>query len=178
SMAIANAPPVATITNASTGHSDIIVGDNVTFAGTGTDKGTSDTLTYKWDLGDGNTSTSASTVHAYEKAGNYTVKFTVTDNDGAATTVSKVLWVKSMATVTSGGQDLIDDAPASSFDKKQDQDHISGLFSDLLDALATESANQIESRIHVLKVQVDNKVTDEDLKQEILDLLDNLESNT
>jgi PKD repeat protein len=175
-MSIANAAPVATITNASTGHDDILPGSNVTFAGTGTDKGTTDTLTYKWEFGDGNVSTSPSTVHAYASAGNYTVKFTVTDNDGGTTTVTTVVWVKTLATATSGGQDALNDAPASSFDKKQDQAFLSELFDDLLDAIATNNTNQIDSRIHVLQVQIENKVTDEDLKAELLDLLDNLDA--
>jgi PKD repeat protein len=178
SLTIVNAAPVATITSASTGHADILPQDNVTFTGTGTDKGTSDTLTYKWEFGDGNTSTSASTVHAYSSPGNYTAKFTVTDNDGGTTTVTTVVWVKTLAAATSAGQDALEDAPASSFDKKQDQAFLSELFDDLLDAIATNNTNQIDSRIHVLEVQIENKVTDSDLKAELLDLLDNLDENT
>ena len=37
---------------------------------------------YTWDFGDGNTSTDASPDHAYESAGTYTVKLTVTNNGG------------------------------------------------------------------------------------------------
>ncbi|NIP35170.1 MAG: hypothetical protein GWN18_09500, partial [Thermoplasmata archaeon] len=126
--------------------------------------------------GDGNTSSNATQVHVYDKAGNYTVNFTVTDNDGASTTVSQVVWVKTLGTVASQGQDILDDAPASSFDKKQDQALLSDMFDDLLTAIAEGDAQKIESRIHVLQVQIDNKVTDTDLKQELLDLLENLEN--
>ncbi|MCK4969942.1 MAG: PKD domain-containing protein, partial [Thermoplasmata archaeon] len=152
--------------------------DDITFTGTGTDKGSADTLTYKWEFGDGDTATTANTVHVYDASGNYTVRFTVTDNDGAATTSTSVVWVKSLATATSGGQDALEDAPASAFDKPKDKAFLSGLFDDLLDALAEGDAEKIASRIHVLQVQIGNKVTDSDLKAELLDLLDNLDSST
>ncbi len=90
--------------------------------------------------------------------------------------MSQVVWVKTLGTVASQGQDILDDAPASSFDKKQDQALLSDMFDDLLTAIAEGDAQKIESRIHVLQVQIDNKVTDTDLKQELLDLLENLEN--
>jgi hypothetical protein len=80
--------------------------------------------------------------------------------------------------VTVGGKAAIDDAPASAFDKKQDQGFLSDLFDDLLVAIAEGDSQKIDSRIHVLQVQVDNKVTDADLRAELLDLLDNLDSCT
>jgi gliding motility-associated-like protein len=40
------------------------------------------TLTYLWDLGDGNTSTAKDPAHTYNKAGIYTVKLTVTSSEG------------------------------------------------------------------------------------------------
>jgi PKD repeat protein len=175
---VANAAPVATITSISTGHADILPDDNVTLTGAGTDKGTADTLTYMWDLGDGNYSTNTTEVHAYASAGNYTVKLTVTDDDGASHTVSQVVWVKTLATATTGGKDAIDDAPTSAFDKKQDQAFLSDLFDDLLTAIAEGDAQKIDSRIHVLEVQIEVKVVDETLRSELLDLLDNLDSCT
>jgi parallel beta-helix repeat protein len=39
-------------------------------------------LEYNWNFGDGHTSTKQMPSHAYEKEGNYTVKLTVTDEDG------------------------------------------------------------------------------------------------
>jgi len=178
-MTITNAAPVATITYASTGHADILPNDNVTFVGTGSDKGTIDTLTYKWEFGDGSASATTTTaLHAYSASGNYTVKFTVTDNDGGATTTTTIVWVKSLATATNAGQDALDEAPASAFDKKQDQVFLSDLFDELLNAIAEGNTQKIDSRIHVLEVQIDNKVTDEDLKAALLDLLGNLDDCT
>jgi len=39
-------------------------------------------LTYRWDLGDGNTAEGAVVSHTYDKAGQYTVKLSVTDESG------------------------------------------------------------------------------------------------
>ncbi len=174
---VTNAAPVASITSA-TGESDpILPNDNVTFVGTGTDKGTTDTLTYSWDLGDGSTGSGTSVVHAYTASGTYTVKFTVTDNDGGSTTATTTVTVATTASVTEDAQDLVDEAPTTSFDNANAQEHISGMFDDLLDAIDEDNSNKISSRIHVLEVQIGNKVSDDDLKAELLGILDHLESS-
>ena len=45
-------------------------------------------ISYLWDFGDGNTSSSITTVHPYAMAGNYTVELTVTDAEGLTHTSS------------------------------------------------------------------------------------------
>lgn len=40
-------------------------------------------MSYLWELGDGSNETGAEVTHSYQKAGNYTVNLTVTDNGGA-----------------------------------------------------------------------------------------------
>jgi PKD repeat protein len=45
-----------------------------------------DIVSYKWDFGDGNTSSGVSPTHIYEKPGEYVVKLTVTDDDGKTDT--------------------------------------------------------------------------------------------
>lgn len=44
---------------------------------------------YAWDFGDGQIGTGVNATHPYAAAGTYTVKLTVTDDDGAATELSK-----------------------------------------------------------------------------------------
>jgi PKD repeat protein len=48
---------------------------------------------YAWDFADGGTATTASPSHTYTTAGNYSVKLTVTDNDGDEGTATKVVAV-------------------------------------------------------------------------------------
>ncbi len=173
SLSLSNAAPSAIIT--STASSDpLLPYDNITFAVQATDKGTADTLTIAWDLGDGSSGTGTSVVHAYTYSGTYTVKFTVTDNDGASTTVTTSVTVATLASAAEDGQDVVDSAPTSSFIKSKDRTHISGLFDDLLDAITEDDTNKIVSRIQILKVQIGNKVTDTDLADELLTLLDNI----
>jgi PKD repeat protein len=58
------------------------------------DPDTGDTITYRWDWGDGTpVGTQASTSHAFAAAGTYTVTLTVTDGWGKATTVNRQVTV-------------------------------------------------------------------------------------
>ncbi|WP_223669676.1 immune inhibitor A domain-containing protein [Kangiella shandongensis] len=65
---------------------------------------------YTWDFGDGQTSTVESPEHSYDKAGDYTVKLTVTDDDGSEDVVTKTVQIQSSSSTnnttsgsTSGG---------------------------------------------------------------------------
>lgn len=176
-LSLGNAAPSAIITSVTASSDPLLPNDNVTFAGQGTDKGTADTLTYTWDFGDGSSGSGTSVVHAYNSSGTYTVKFSVTDNDEASTTVTTTVTVDTIVSATEDAQDVVDTAPSSSFTKSNDQSHISGLFDDLLDAIAAGTTVNILSRIHVLEIQIVNKVTDTDLMNELLALLDNLEDS-
>jgi len=55
---------------------------------------------YKWDFGDGQTSTEQQPSHLYQNPGNYTAKLTVTDSDGTAASASTVLSVTGTTTST------------------------------------------------------------------------------
>jgi hypothetical protein len=75
-----NTPPVA----AFTGPSSAVVGELLTFDGSGSSDPDGDALTYAWDFGDGSSGTGVSASHAYADVGVYTVTLTVTDEDNAA----------------------------------------------------------------------------------------------
>src|SRR5262249_29292558 len=68
--------------------------------------------TYGWSFGDGTSAslTTTSTVHAYTKAGSYTVTLTVTDNAGASTVTSRRINPISLSArgYTQNGQQKVD----------------------------------------------------------------------
>ncbi|MCB0211353.1 MAG: PKD domain-containing protein [Anaerolineae bacterium] len=83
SVTIANVPPSANAGGPYSGNE----GSTINFNGGGSsDPGTSDTLTYAWDFGDGATGSGVSVSHMYADNSNYTVILTVTDDDGGTDT--------------------------------------------------------------------------------------------
>lgn len=72
-----NKAPVANAGSDKTG----VEGVNITFDGSkSTDNG--EIVSYAWDFGDGSTGVGKSATHSYSKAGTYTVKLVVTDEEG------------------------------------------------------------------------------------------------
>jgi Ca2+-binding RTX toxin-like protein len=96
-VAIANAAPTAA---ALAGPSTGITGESLTFSSTAADVGALDTLTANWDFGDGTTLTApinpaegVSATHSYAAAGDYTVRLTVRDDDGAEVVVTTTVTI-------------------------------------------------------------------------------------
>ncbi len=56
-----------------------------------------DKLTYTWDFGDGETSSTEAPTHTYAQAGTYTIKLTVRDANGATATASQEVTVEKAA---------------------------------------------------------------------------------
>ena len=85
-----NQPPIASFTYS---PSNPVVNQTITFnASNSTDPGGT-IENYEWDFGDGETAEGEIVTHSYSSAGNYTVKLTVTDNEGAKNSTEKVIHV-------------------------------------------------------------------------------------
>lgn len=109
----ANQPPVAAFT-ATTDAWQVDVD-----ASGSTDDGT--ITGYAWDFGDGGTGTGRTATHDYTADGTYTVKLTVTDNQGASTSATRQVVVTNAAptatfTANATGLSVAVDASASSDD--------------------------------------------------------------
>ncbi|MFT4297059.1 MAG: PKD domain-containing protein [Micropruina sp.] len=83
---VANAKPTAAFTSSA----DFL---KVSFDGTGSSDSDGTVASYAWEFGDGATGTGASPQHSYAEAGSYSVKLTVTDDDGAKDSVTKTVTV-------------------------------------------------------------------------------------
>jgi len=80
-------------------------GNVVIFSGSFTDPGTADTHSIEWDFGDGTTSDQLSPEHIYADDGQYTVTFTVTDDDGGIGTDTLTVMVANVAPAVDAGPD-------------------------------------------------------------------------
>lgn len=67
--------------------------ETLTFHAAVTDVDSNDTMTTKWDFGDGSTATGTDASHAYATAGTYTITFTVSDGEGGSATATTTLTV-------------------------------------------------------------------------------------
>jgi MYXO-CTERM domain-containing protein len=75
-------------------------GKPLTLRAQASDRGSSDTLSFSWDFGDGSApAASAETPHTYGDNGVYTVKVTVTDDSGAFTQATREVQVANMPPV-------------------------------------------------------------------------------
>jgi PKD repeat protein len=90
SITVKNRPPVADINTATT---ILDKEEIVTFNASESYDPDGTIVSYLWNFGDGTTATGVTASHSYPASGEYTVKLTVTDNDGAtgSTTVTKTV---------------------------------------------------------------------------------------
>ena len=80
-----NSPPTAVISSsASVGDAPL----QVQFDGTGSSDSDGTIISYKWDMGDGGTSTDPQVTYTYSSAGTFSATLTITDNGGLIDTVS------------------------------------------------------------------------------------------
>jgi chitodextrinase len=81
-------PPVSSFTYS---PPNPMVNDTITFDASGCSDADGIIVSYLWDFGDGDTSTSQNPTHAYDQEGSYTVTLTVTDDDGLTDTATKTI---------------------------------------------------------------------------------------
>ncbi len=81
-ITITDRPPFAIFTGSST---NTLAGASVTFDASGSSDPDGTIVSYLWDFGDGSTGSGVTVSHTYTNPGTYTVKLTVTDNSGSAT---------------------------------------------------------------------------------------------
>jgi len=91
-VTVLNVPPTADAGPSLSGNEDQVL----QFNGVATDPG-SGALTYRWDFGDGYTSSSLVTTHGYTSKGTYTARLTVTDGGGASATDTTTVVVSNVA---------------------------------------------------------------------------------
>lgn len=171
-----NANPTASIDSVTHSNTDLLPGDTVSFTGSGTDPGTTDTLSFSWNFGDSGTATGSSTSHSYSSAGTYTVTLTVSDGDGGSATDTVSVTVTPQEELAEEAQTEVEEAPSSSFSNTQAQEVIEDKFDDLIEALEDGDSNT-NGKITSLIAQVNNKVTDEDLRDYLLDVLNQIKDS-
>ncbi|MCG7550518.1 M43 family zinc metalloprotease [Pseudoalteromonas sp. Of7M-16] len=78
-----------------------LLGNTIAFSSAGSFDSNGSISSYLWEFGDGNTSTAANPTHAYQQANTYTVKLTVTDNDGntASDTATALIKAENIAPI-------------------------------------------------------------------------------
>jgi len=86
----ANQPPSASF---SFSPSSPLTGTQVSFSGAGSSDSDGWIASYSWQFGDGTTASGSSTQHAYSAPGTYTVRLTVSDNQGATDTTTRTITV-------------------------------------------------------------------------------------
>jgi PKD repeat protein len=88
--AVNNQSPTASITaNPTSGDAPL----SVSFDASGSNDPDGIIVSYSWNFGDGTTGSGMTPGHTYNNSGNYTVTLTVTDNDGATDSSSRLIQV-------------------------------------------------------------------------------------
>jgi len=112
-----------------------IVGETVTFDGSGSSDPDGSIVSYDWDFGDSVTETGGITTHSYSSGGTYEVTLMVTDDDEATDTDTMIVTVQ---TPEEAIQDLISDVEGMNLAKGVEN----SLTSKLEGAIASLSRNQ------------------------------------
>ena len=93
SVTVAATPPPANVAPTATIAAPGIDERTITVNGTGSTDPDGTITTYRWDFGDDQTATGPNATHTYAADGTYTVRLTVTDDDGATGTTTRSVTV-------------------------------------------------------------------------------------
>ena len=97
-ITVQNRPPIAQFTESAT---TVYTRETIYFNASDSHDADGYIVTYFWDFGDGTNPTGITVSHAYVESGNYTVKLTVTDDDGASTIATDVKTILNRAPIAS-----------------------------------------------------------------------------
>lgn len=98
-ITVQDRPPTVSFTMSA---NSTFTGTTVTFNAAGTVDPDGTIVSYSWDLGDGTSATGITASHSYPSSGTYTVKLTVTDNNGLTASSSSSLIIKAAPSGSSG----------------------------------------------------------------------------
>ncbi len=84
-----NLPPTAVISGPTSG----LVGETLSFSGSGSSDSDGSIVSYAWDLGDGTTGSGITVTHSYSATGSYTMTLTVTDDGGLSDSATQTVQV-------------------------------------------------------------------------------------
>lgn len=123
-ISVGNEAPLVQIN----GPFDEFVNTSIVFSSNGSTDADGSISSYLWSFGDGTSSALANPNHTYETPGQYTVELTVTDNDGASTTVTTTAVINDLVSVDycsitgNTGYEWIADVSAGGISNSSDKD--------------------------------------------------------
>ena len=139
----------------------VIVGETVTFNGSGSYDPAGTIVSYDWDFGDGTVGSGQIITHEYASVGVYTSTLTVTDDDGATGADAATVTVQTPADAT---QDLIGDVQALGLPDGIENSLVSKLeaaMNSLQNDHENAAENELNAFINQIEAQRGKELTDE-----------------